>query len=43
MQHQRGELVPIGEVFNGLGGSVAAIRKASSQVRHHFTLTDQVH
>ena len=43
MERQQDGLVPIGEAFDGLGGSVAAIRKASSKVRHHFTLTDQVH
>ena len=42
MQRQRGELVPIGEVFSGLGGPVKAIREASPQARHHFTLSDQV-
>ena len=42
MQRQRGELVPIGEVVGGLGGPVKAIREASPQARHHFTLSDQV-
>ena len=43
MQRQRGELVPIGEVVSGLDdGLVAAIRDASPQARHHFTLADQV-
>ena len=42
MQRQRGELVPIGEVIGGLGGPVKAIREASPQARHHFTLSDQV-
>ena len=42
MQRQRGELVPIGEAFGGLGGPVQAIREASLQARHHFTQADQV-
>ena len=42
MQRQRGELVPIGEVIGGLGGSVKAIREASPQARHHFTKAGQV-
>ena len=42
MQRQRGELVPIGEVIGGLGGPVKAIREATPQARHHFTLADQV-
>ena len=42
MQRQRGELVPIGEVIGGLGGPVKAIREASPQAVHHFTLSDQV-
>ena len=42
MQRQRGELVSIGEVIGGLGGPVQAIRDASPQARHHFTLSDQV-
>ena len=29
MERQQDGLVPIGEAFDGLGGSVAAIRKAS--------------
>ena len=28
MQRQRGELVPVGEVFGGLDGPVKAIREA---------------
>ena len=43
MQRQRGELVPIGEVVADLDGPVKAIREASPQARHHFTLADQVH
>ena len=41
-QRQRGELVPIGEVFSGLPAPVKALREASPQARHHFTLADQV-
>ena len=41
MQRQRGELVPIGEVLSGLD-DVPAIRDASPQARHCFTLADQV-
>ena len=42
MQSKRGELVPIGEVVADLDGPVKAIREASPQARHHFTLFDQV-
>ena len=43
MQRQRGELVPIGEVVSGLDdGLVPAIREATPQALHHFTLADQV-
>ena len=42
MQRQRGGSVPIGEVIGGLDGPVKAIREASPQARHHFTLADQV-
>ena len=42
MQRQRGELLPIGEVFSDLGIPVKAIREASPQSRHHFTQADQV-
>ena len=42
MQRQRGELVPIGEAVSGMGGPVKAIRDASPQALHHFTLADQV-
>ena len=42
MQRKRGELVPIGEVVSGLGGPVQAIREATPQALHHFTLADQV-
>ena len=39
---QRVGLVPVGEIFGGLGGPVKAIRDASPQARHHFTVADQV-
>ena len=42
MQRKQGRLVPIGEVFSGLGGPVKAIREASPQALHHFTCFDQV-
>ena len=42
MQRQRSELVPIGEALSGIGGPVKAIREATPQSLHHFTLSDQV-
>ena len=42
MQPKRGELVPIGEVVADLDGPVKAIRNATPQSLHHFTLADQV-
>ena len=42
MQRQRDGLVPVAEVFGGLGGPVKAIREASPQSVHHFTRFDQV-
>ena len=42
MQRQRGELVSIGDALSGMGGPVKAIRAASPQARHHFTVADQV-
>ncbi len=42
MQRKQGRLVPIGEVFSGLGGPVKAIREASPQALGHFTLSNQV-
>ena len=43
MQRRRGELVPIGEVVSGLDDAlVPAIRDATPQSLHHFTLADQV-
>ena len=42
MQRQRGELVPIGDALDDLGGPVNALRETSPQARHHFTRADQV-
>ena len=42
MQRQRGELVPIGDALADLDGPVKALREASPQALHHFTLSDQV-
>ena len=42
MQRQRNGLVPVGEVIADLPGPVQAIRDASPQARHHFTVADQV-
>ena len=42
MHRHRGELVPIGEAFDDLGGPVKAIRDASPQGQRHFTQADQV-
>ena len=42
MERKRNGLVPVGEVFGGLGGSVKALREASPLARHHFTQADQV-
>ena len=42
MHRQRGGLVPIGDALSGMGGPVKAIRDASPQAVHHFTLADQV-
>ena len=42
MQRQRGELVPIREVFGGLDGPVKAIRETPPPARRGFTLADQV-
>ena len=42
MQRQRGELVPIGEVIDDLGGPVPAIRETPPPARRGFTLADQV-
>ena len=42
MQRQRDELIPVAEVIADLPGPVQAIREATPQVRHHFTVADQV-
>ena len=42
MARKRGELIPIGDALSGMGGPVKAIRVASPQAVHHFTLADQV-
>ena len=42
MQHQCGELSPIGDALADLDSPVKAIREASPQARHHFTQADQV-
>ena len=42
MQRQRGDLVPIGEAFDGLGGPVQAFRAAPPPLQRGFTLADQV-
>ena len=42
MQRRDGELVPIGDALSGMGGPMKAIRDASPQALHHFTLADQV-
>ena len=42
MQRKQDGLVPIGEALGGLPGPVKALRAASPQARHHFTLADQV-
>ena len=41
MKRKQNRLVPIGEV-GGLDRPVTAIREASPQARHHFTLADQI-
>ena len=43
MRRKRGELVPIGEAFDGSEtGRWQALREASPQARYHFTQADQV-
>ena len=42
MQSKRDGLVPIGEAFGGLDGTVKAIRDVSPQAIHHFTRFEQV-
>ena len=42
MQRKRDSLVPVAEALADLPGPVQALREASPQARHHFTLSDQV-
>ena len=42
MERKQDELVPIGEALADLDGPVKAIRDASPQARHHFTVSNQV-
>ena len=42
MAHKRGGLVPVAEAFANLPGPVEAIRNATPQALHHFTVADQV-
>ena len=42
MARKRDGLIPIGDALSGMGGSVQAIREASAQARHSFTVADQV-
>ena len=42
MQSKRDGLVPIGDALSGMVGPVQAIREATPQSLHHFTLADQV-
>ena len=42
MQRKQDDLVPIGDALSGLNGPVKAIRDATPQALHHFTLSDQV-
>ena len=42
MAHKRNGWVPAGEASGSLDGPVKAIREASPQARHHFTVADQV-
>ena len=42
MQRKRKGLVPIGDALSDLGSPVQAIRDASPQGLHHYTLADQV-
>ena len=42
MKRKQDGLVPIGEVFGDLGGTVKEIREATPQSLHHFTRFDQV-
>ena len=42
VERKRNSLVPLDEALADLSGPVKAIRKASPQALHHFTLADQV-
>ena len=42
MARKQGDLIPVGEALADLPGPVQAIREASPQALHHFTLADQV-
>ena len=42
MAHKRGGLVPVAEAFANLPGPVEAVRNATPQALHHFTVADQV-
>ena len=42
MQRKQDGLLPIGEAFSGMGGPMKAIRDATPQARHCFTVADQV-
>ena len=42
MERKRTSLVPIGEAFGGLGGTVKKALQPSPQARYHFTQADQV-
>ena len=42
MVRKQGGLVSIGDALSGMGGPVKAIREATPQALHHFTLSDQV-
>ena len=43
MQRKPDSLVPIGDALADLPGPVKALREATPQALHHFTLSDQVH
>ena len=42
MERKRTSLVPIGEAFGGLGGTMKKALQPSPQARYHFTQADQV-
>ena len=43
MRRKRDELIPIGEALAALPGPVQALRDATPQALHYFTLFDQVY